>query len=75
MGWSVGTLVVAIAAGLLVTLIVLARRIVRQAEDITEAIDNARENTTALFAVTETNATIERITGQLRTVREGLAPE
>ena len=69
-GWSVGGLVVAIAAGLLLTIIGLGRRIVRQAGEIEAALDGARENTSPLFAVTETNATLERTTGYLRALRE-----
>jgi hypothetical protein len=43
---------------------------VGQAEDITRAIDGARENTAALFDVTSVNTALERITTDLRTVRE-----
>lgn len=69
-GWGLGGLVVAIAASLLLAIIGLGRRIVRQAGEIESALDGARENTTALFAVSETNATIERTTAHLRTIRE-----
>ena len=72
LGWSLGGVVVAIAAGLLLTIIGLGRRIVRQAGEIEAALDGARENTTGLFAVSETNATVERTTAYLRAVREGL---
>ena len=71
-GWSAGVAVVLVAAGLLLAIIALARRIARQARDIERAIDGARENTTALFEVVETNATLERTTRALRAVREGL---
>lgn len=70
-GWGVGAAVVAIAAGLILTIIGFGRRIVRQAGEITEALDGARTKTSSLFAVAETNATIERVTAQLRAVREG----
>jgi len=70
LGWSLGGVVVAIAAGLLLAIIGLGRRIVRQAGEIETALDGARENTSALFAVTETNATLDRVTRHLRTVRE-----
>ena len=69
-GWSAGGLVVTIAAGLLLTIIGLGRRIARQARDIEAALDGARENTSPLFAVAETNATLERTTGYLRALRE-----
>src|SRR3712207_4663519 len=60
-GWAIGALVVVIAASLLVAIIALCRRIVRQAEDITRALDGARENSDALFDVTRTNAAIASI--------------
>jgi hypothetical protein len=68
-----GLLVVVIAAGLLLTNILLARRIVAQARDITEALDNARRNTNSLFGLTDTNMALRSITRDLRTVREGLS--
>ncbi len=71
-GWGIGTLVVVIAASLLIAIIALCKRIVRQADDITSALDEARENTTALFAVARTNAAVRSITADLRAVREGL---
>ncbi|MBA3408469.1 MAG: hypothetical protein H0U06_10540 [Solirubrobacterales bacterium] len=71
-GWGIGTLVVVIAASLLIAIIALCKRIVRQADDITSALDEARENTTALFAVARTNAAVGSITADLRAVREGL---
>lgn len=73
LGWVLGTVVVAIAASLLVAIILLCRRIVGQAEDITRALDSAREHTTGLFGLTDTNAAIDSITTDLRAVREGLA--
>ena len=71
-GWVIGASVVVVAATLLVTIIAFCRRIVGQAEDITRALDSARENTNALFAVTSTNAAVASITADLRAVREGL---
>ena len=71
-GWGVGAGVVGIAASLLVTLIALCRRIVGQAEQITQSLDRSREQTDALFALTTTNAAIGSITSDLRAVREGL---
>lgn len=70
-GWSVGSLVVVIAASLLVALIALCRRIVAQAEDITRALDGARESTNVLFSISRTNAALESIAADLRAVREG----
>ena len=71
-GWILGAAVVVIAAALLLAIIGLGRRIVRQAGEIVEALDGAREHTTPLFDVTRTNLAIDRITRNLRTVREGL---
>jgi hypothetical protein len=70
-GWAIGVVVVLVAATLLVTIIALGRRIARQAGEITEALDGARENTTSLFEVTRTNLAIDQITRGLRTIREG----
>ena len=70
-GWAVALVVILIAATLLLTIIALGRRIVRQAGEITAAIDGGRENTTPLFDVTRTNSAIDRITRGLRAVRTG----
>ena len=72
LGWAAGLLVVVIAAGLLLTNILLARRIVAQARDITEALDDARRNTNGLFGLTDTTMALRSITRDLRAVREGL---
>jgi hypothetical protein len=71
LGWVAGLVVVVIAAGLLLTNILLARRIVAQARDITEALDDARRNTNGLFGLTDTNMALRSITRDLRAVREG----
>ena len=74
--WLIGAVlaaaVVVIAAALLVLIITLARRIVRQAGEIVVALEGAREHTNPLFDVTKTNLAIDRITRDLRLVREGL---
>lgn len=70
-GWAVGALVVVIAAAVILVIITTARRIQRQADDITAALDGARENTNPLFDVTNTNLAIDRITRGLRGVRTG----
>ena len=72
LGWSLGAVVVVIAASLLGTIIALCRRIVGQAEDITRALDGARKNTDVLFDLTTTNAAAASIAADLKTVREGL---
>jgi hypothetical protein len=73
-GWAVALVVILLAAALLILVIGLGRTVVRQADEITEAIDGGRENTTALFEVTRTNLAIDRIARGLRTVRTGGPP-
>lgn len=70
LGWVAGTAVVAIAGGLLLTAILLGKRIVRQAGEITEALDSSRERTDALFGLTGTAGSLERIVRGLRAARE-----
>jgi ABC-type multidrug transport system fused ATPase/permease subunit len=70
-GWAIGLVVVVIAATLLLAIIGLGRRIARQADSITEALDGARANTDALYDVARTNLAIDRITRGLRAVRTG----
>lgn len=70
-GWVLGVVVVAIAATLIVVITGLAQQITRQADDITSALDGARANTDALFAVRYTNLALDRITRNLRRVRTG----
>jgi len=70
-GWVGGVVVVALVALLVLVITALATRITTQAEDITQALDGARENTTPLFAVKQTNSAIDRITRGLRSVRTG----
>ena len=70
-GWVAGGVVVAVAASLLITVIALGRRVVRQAADITAALDGTRENTLALYDVTRTNLAIDQITRGLERARMG----
>ncbi|MDQ6779130.1 MAG: hypothetical protein M3071_23555 [Actinomycetota bacterium] len=70
-GWIVGVVVVLLAAGLLLAIIAVGRRISAQARDITAALDGTRSNTDALFDVARTNHAIDRITRGLRIVRTG----
>jgi hypothetical protein len=72
-GWAIGLLVVLLAAGLLLAIIALGRRITRQAEDITRALEGARTNTDPLWEVRSTNHAIDRITRHLATARKMLA--
>jgi len=70
-GWVLGVVVVLIAALLLIAIIALGRRIARQAADITQALNGARDHTDALYDVKRTNLAIDQITRGLRTVRTG----
>lgn len=70
-GWAIGAAVVLVAALLLLAIIGLARRIVRQAGEITAALDAACENTAPLFDVTRTNLALDRIRRGLAQAREG----
>jgi hypothetical protein len=74
-GWAVALVVTLLAAALLLAIIGLGRRIVRQADDITAALDGTREHTTALFDLTRTNFAIDRIARDLRVVRTGQADD
>ena len=73
--WVLGSVlaaaVVLVAAGLLLTIIALARRIVRTAGEIVAALDATRENTNAMFDVAAVNHNLDRITRGLRAAREG----
>jgi hypothetical protein len=71
-GWALGAIVVVIAAALLLAIIALGRRIVRQADQTTEALAGARENTAGLWDVTETNLSLIRINRGLSRAREEL---
>ncbi len=70
-GWAVGAVVVVIAAVLLLLIIGLGRRIARQADSITQALDGARENTTPMFEIPKTNLAIDRIRRGLQSARGG----
>ncbi len=71
-GFVLGGAIVVVAAALLLAIIALGRRIAAQAEAIVDALDGTRANTAALFDVTRTNLAIDRITRDLRAVRDGL---
>ncbi len=72
-GWAIGLVVVLLAAGLLLTIIFVGRRITGQAVNITQALDGARVNTDPLWDVRNTNHAIDRITRGLAAARKMLA--
>jgi hypothetical protein len=71
-GWGVAAVVVVVAAGLLLAIIGLGRRIARQADETTGVLDAARENTEPLWAVKSINLTLHRIVTGLATARESV---
>jgi hypothetical protein len=71
-GWVIAGAVVVIAATLLLTIIFLGRRIVRQADDITAALDGTRQNTDPLWGVKQININIDRINRGLAAARKAL---
>lgn len=72
-GWGVGLVVVLLAAALLLVNISIARRIARQAGEITKALDGTKANTDPLWDVRTTNHTVHRITRNLAAAREMLS--
>lgn len=58
LGWTAGAGVVALAAGLLVTITVLARRVARQAGSIETALEATRHNVEPLLDLGSVNATL-----------------
>ena len=69
-GWAAGAGVVAIAAGLLLEITARGNRIAAQARDITAGLDRTRENAAPLFELSETSASLDRVTHSLRALRE-----
>ncbi|MDP9429451.1 MAG: hypothetical protein M3Q47_11505 [Actinomycetota bacterium] len=60
-GWAAGGAVVVVAAGLLLAIIGLARRIARQADEIAAALQGTHGNTAPLFDLVQVNGHLERI--------------
>jgi hypothetical protein len=71
-GWVIAAVVVVIAASLLLAIIFLGRRVVRQADDITHALDGARRNTDPLWDVKRININVDRINRGLAAARRAL---
>lgn len=65
-GWVAGAGVVAIAAGLLLTLVRQARTIAGQADDITSRLQRTAGNTDSLWQVDSLNATLLRIVSAIK---------
>ncbi len=60
-GWMVGGSVVVVAAGLLLAIIGLARRIAGQADEIADLLQATRQNTAPLFDLARLNGVLDRI--------------
>lgn len=71
-GWTIGVVVVLIAATLLLTIIGLGRRIVREADEITANLDQTRQNTDPLWGVKQININIARVNKGLAAARKAL---
>jgi hypothetical protein len=71
-GWAIAAAVVVIAATLLLVIIFIGRRVARQADEITAALDGARANTDPLWDVKRINLNIDRINRGLAAARRAL---
>jgi hypothetical protein len=71
-GWAIAAAVVVIAATLLLVIIFIGRRVARQADEITDALDGARANTDPLWEVKRINLNIDRINRGLAAARRAL---
>ncbi|WP_141137578.1 hypothetical protein [Blastococcus mobilis] len=65
-GWWAGGSVVVVAAGLLLAIIGLARRIARQADEIAAALEGTHANTAPLFDLVHVNGHLDRIVAPSR---------
>lgn len=72
-GWIIGAMVVLVVVVLLVLMIRGATRVAGKAEDILAALDEAKVNTLALWAVDDTNQVAARIVAAATSAREHLA--
>lgn len=72
-GWVGGGAVVLIAATLLVTITALARRIARQADEITAALDGAERHTEPLWRLRDVNSALSRVVDRLASPDSELA--
>ena len=73
---AVATLLVLVAAGLLITILITARRILAEAVRALAAAESIRGNTQAIWALQQSNEVAVRIletVGRIRTRADGLA--
>lgn len=71
-GWAIAAVIVLIAATVLLTIILLGRRVAHQADEITAALDGARANTDPLWDVKRINISIDRTNRGLAAARRAL---
>lgn len=62
-GWAIGGVVVLVVVVLVAGILSYARRIADQAQEITAALEDTRENTDPLWAVVDVNRDLERAVG------------
>lgn len=72
LAWIIGAGVVVIVVTLLLLMIRGAARAAAKAEDILVALEDARQNTAALWAVGETNESAQRIVAAAASARVAL---
>src|SRR5262245_36106016 len=71
-GWVIAAVVVVIAATLLLAIIFIGKRVARQADDVTVALDGARANTDPLWDVKQININLDRVNSGLVAARKAL---
>lgn len=72
-GYVIGVVVVLIVATLAIILILQARKIGRQADDILDALERGRDNTAPLWAVDGVNRSLRTVRDAAVTARTVLA--
>lgn len=70
-GWAIGAAVVVVVVVLVGAILALAARIVRQAQQINEALDATDLNTDSLWAVAKVNVALDRIAESATAARPG----
>ncbi len=71
-GYVVGAVIVVAVAVLAITLILQARKIGKQAADIVDALERARDNTAGLWEVDSVNRSLDSIRAAARAARVAL---
>lgn len=72
-GWAIGAAVVVVVVVLLLVIITVARRIERQAGQITDALAATQRHTAPLWDVAQVNAALDRIAATATELRPGSA--